>query len=134
MQTPVKQLDTVQKHDISGSILSKNTKIREKVRSDFSKYYLADVVLTAKGKKEIQKGTPYEDIEKLQPTELQSNTVEIKKSLLKIVEAQIDEPAQYVKKNMSSQAQYIEHLFQIALETTNTSDIAIEWNNFRKLA
>lgn len=39
-----------------------------------------------------------------------------------------------VKLHMSSQAQYIEHLFQIALETTNTSDIAIEWNNFRKLA
>ncbi|CAI4947433.1 ATV_HP_G0046980.mRNA.1.CDS.1 [Saccharomyces cerevisiae] len=123
-------IDTVQKY--YSLELSKNTKIREKVRSDFSKYYLADVVLTAKGKKEIQKGSLYEDIKYA----INRTPMHFRRDpdvFLKMVEAESLNLLS-VKLHMSSQAQYIEHLFQIALETTNTSDIAIEWNNFRKLA
>lgn len=89
-------------------------------------------MLTAKGKKEIQKGSLYEDIKYA----INRTPMHFRRDpdvFLKMVEAESLNLLS-VKLHMSSQAQYIEHLFQIALETTNTSDIAIEWNNFRKLA
>lgn len=112
--------------------LSKNIKIREKVRADFYKYYLIDVVLTKKGKNEIQRGSLYEDIKyAINRTPLhfrrEPNT------FLRMLEAE-SLNLMTLKIHMSSQEQYINHLFQIVLETTNTSELATEWNNFRKSA
>ncbi|KAI8392925.1 Helix-hairpin-helix motif [Nakaseomyces glabratus] len=123
-------MDTIQKY-YSWEI-SKNTKVREKVRADFYRYYLVDVVLTTKGKREIQRGSLYEDIKyAINRTPLHfRREPEI---FLKMLEAE-SLNLMTLKLHMSSQKQYVDHLFQIALETTNTSDLAIEWNNFRKAA
>lgn len=121
-------MDTVQKY--FAMELAKNTKIREKVRIDFYKYYLADVILTLKGKKEIQKGSLYEDLKYA----INRTPMLFRKEpdvFLRMIEAE-NLNLMTIKLHMSSQAQYVDHLFQIALETTNTSDLATEWNNYRK--
>lgn len=123
-------LDTVKKY--YALEISKNTKVREKVRSDFYKYYLADVILTSKGKREIQRGSIYEDIKyaiKRTPQHFRRDP----DVFLRMLEAE-SLNLMTVRIHMSSQAQYIDHMFQIALETTNTSQLATEWNNFRKAA
>lgn len=123
-------LDTVKKY--YALEISKNTKVREKVRSDFYKYYLADVILTSKGKREIQRGSIYEDIKyaiKRTPQHFRRDP----DVFLRMLEAE-SLNLMTVRLHMSSQAQYIDHMFQIALETTNTSQLATEWNNFRKAA
>lgn len=123
-------LDTVKKY--YALELSKNTKVREKVRSDFYKYYLADVVLTSKGKREIQKGSIYEDI-KYAINRTPQHFRRDPDVFLRMLEAESLNLLN-VKLHMSSQSQYVDHMFQIALETTNTSQLATEWNNFRKSA
>ncbi|CCK68424.1 chromatin-remodeling histone chaperone SPT6 KNAG_0A07710 [Huiozyma naganishii CBS 8797] len=123
-------VDTVKKY--YSLELSKNIKIREKVRADFYKYYLVDVVLTKKGKNEIQRGSLYEDIKyaiNRTPLHFQKDP----DVFLRMLEAESLNLLN-VRLHMSSQSQYIEHLFQIALETTDTSSLATEWNNFRKEA
>lgn len=123
-------METVQKY-LSWEI-SKNTKVREKVRADFYRYYLIDVVLTTKGKKEIQRGSLYEDIKYA----INRTPLHFRREpdvFLRMLEAE-SLNLMNLKLHMSSQTQYVDHLFQIALETTNTSDLAIEWNNFRKVA
>lgn len=112
--------------------LSKNIKIREKVRSDFYKYYLIDVVLTKKGKNEIQRGSLYEDIKYA----INRTPLHFRKDpnvFLRMLEAE-SLNLMALKIHMSSEDQYTDHLFQIVLETTNTSELATEWNNFRKAA
>ncbi|CAR26998.1 ZYRO0C06446p [Zygosaccharomyces rouxii] len=123
-------LDTVKKY--YALEISKNTKMREKVRSDFYKYYLADVVLTSKGKREIQRGSIYEDIKyaiNRTPMHFQRDP----DVFLRMLEAESFNLLG-VKLHMTSQAHYVEHMFQVVLETTNTSQLATEWNNFRKSA
>ncbi|CDH09002.1 probable Transcription elongation factor SPT6 [Zygosaccharomyces bailii ISA1307] len=123
-------LDTVKKY--YAMEISQNTKVREKVRSDFYKYYLADVVLTSKGKREIQRGSIYEDIKYA----INRTPMHFHKDpdvFLRMLEAESFNLLS-VKLHMSSQSQYVDHMFQIALETTNTSELATEWNNFRKSA
>ncbi|CCF55974.1 hypothetical protein KAFR_0A05390 [Kazachstania africana CBS 2517] len=112
--------------------LSKNIKVREKVRSDFYRYYLVDTVLTKKGKNEIQRGSPYEDIKYA----INRTPMHFRRDpdiFLRMLEAE-NLNLLNIKIHMSSQGQYIDHLFQIALETTNTSELATEWNEFRKAA
>ena len=112
--------------------LSKNIKIREKVRSDFYKYYLVDVVLTRKGRNEIQRGSLYEDIKYA----INRTPLHFRRDpsvFLRMLEAE-SLNLMNLRIHMSSQSQYIDHLFQNALETTNTSELATEWNNFRKSA
>lgn len=112
--------------------LSKNIKIREKVRADFYKYYLVDVVLTKKGKNEIQRGSLYEDIKYA----INRTPLHFRKepnTFLRMLEGE-SLNLMTLKIHMSSQEQYIDHLFQIVMETTNTSELATEWNNFRKSA
>lgn len=121
-------LETVQKY--SALEISKNTKVKDKVRTDFYKYYLADVVLTSKGRREIQRGSLYEDIKYA----INRTPMHFRKDpdiFLRMLEAESLNLLN-VKLHMSSQTQYTEHLFQTALETTNTSDLANEWNSFRK--
>lgn len=123
-------LDTVKKY--YALEISKNTKVREKVRSDFYKYYLADVVLTSKGKREIQRGSIYEDIKYA----INRTPLHFRRDpdvFLRMLEAESLNLLN-VKLHMSSQSQYIDHMFQLALETTNTSQLATEWNTFRKSA
>lgn len=112
--------------------LSKNIKLREKIRSDFYKYYLVDVVLTKKGKNEIQRGSLYEDIKYA----INRTPLHFRREpnvFLRMLEAE-SLNMMTLKIHMSSQDQYIDHLFQIVLETTNTSELATEWNTFRKSA
>lgn len=123
-------IDTVRKY--YSLELSKNIKIREKVRSDFYKYYLVDVVLTKKGKNEIQRGSLYEDI-KYAINRTPLHFLRDPDVFLRMLDAE-SLNLMNIKLHMSSQDQYIEHLFQIALETTNTSELATEWNKFRKEA
>lgn len=123
-------LDTVKKY--YALEISKNTKVREKVRSDFYKYYLADVVLTSKGKREIQKGSIYEDI-KYAINRTPQHFRRDPDVFLRMLEAESLNLLN-VRLHMSSQSQYVDHMFQVALETTNTSELATEWNNFRKSA
>ena len=97
-------IDTVQKY--FALELSKNTKIREKVRSDFYKYYLADVVLTSKGKREIQRGSLYEDIKYA----INRTPMHFRRDpdvFLRMLEAE-NLNLLSVKLHMSSQAQYID--------------------------
>lgn len=123
-------LETVQKY-YSLEIAS-NPKVREKVRTDFYRYYIADVVLTVKGKKEIQRGSPYEDI-KYAINRTPAHFRKEPEVFLRMLEAE-SLHLMNIKIHMSSQDQYCDHLFQTALETTNTSEVATEWNNFRKTA
>ncbi|AMD21941.1 HFR086Wp [Eremothecium sinecaudum] len=122
--------DTVQKY--YSLEIGNNPKVRQKVRTDFYKYYIVDVVLTTKGKKEIQRGSPYEDIKyAINRTPNQFRTAP--DVFLRMLEAESLHLLN-IKIHMSSQSQYCDHLFQTALETTNTSEIAIEWNSFRRSA
>ncbi|SCU94785.1 LAME_0F09230g1_1 [Lachancea meyersii CBS 8951] len=123
-------LETVQKY--YSLEIANNPKIREKVRADFYKYYIADVVLSVKGKKEIQRGSPYEDI-KYATNRTPAHLRREPEVFLRMLEAE-SLHLMTIKIHMSSQEQYCDHLFQTALDTTNTSDIATEWNNFRKAA
>lgn len=123
-------LETVQKY--YSLEIANNPKVREKVRADFYKYYIADVVLSIKGKKEIQRGSPYEDI-KYAINRTPAHFRREPEVFLRMLEAE-SLHLMTIKIHMSSQAQYCDHLFQTALETTNTSEIATEWNNFRKTA
>ncbi|SCV03030.1 LAMI_0H04918g1_1 [Lachancea mirantina] len=127
---PKLALETVQKY--YSLEIANNPKVREKVRTDFYKYYIADVVLTLKGKKEIQRGSPYEDI-KYAINRTPAHFRKEPESFLRMLEAE-SLHLMTVKIHMSSQAQYCDHLFQTSLETTNTSELASEWNNFRKAA
>ena len=123
-------VDTVQKY--FSMEISKNTKVREKVRTDFYKYYLADVVLTTKGKREIQRGSIYEDIKYA----INRTPVYFRKEpdvFLRMLEAESLNLLN-VKLYMSSHSQYSDHLFQIALDTNNTSELGAEWNTFRNIA
>ncbi|CCE63044.1 hypothetical protein TPHA_0D04110 [Tetrapisispora phaffii CBS 4417] len=123
-------VDTVQKY--TSMEISRNPKIREKVRNDFYKYYLVDVVLTFKGRREIQRGSIYEDIKYA----INRTPVHFRKDpdlFLRMLEAE-SLNLLTVKLHMSSHVQYADHLFQIALDTNNTSELGIEWNNFRKTA
>ncbi|EDO19233.1 hypothetical protein Kpol_1050p93 [Vanderwaltozyma polyspora DSM 70294] len=123
-------VDTIQKY--YSMEISKNTKVREKVRSDFYKYYLADVVLTTKGRREIQRGSIYEDIKYA----INRTPMHFRKDpdlFLRMLEAESLNLLN-VKLHMSSHSQYIDHLFQIAAETTDTSELATAWNDFRKAA
>ncbi|SCV06027.1 LANO_0H20494g1_1 [Lachancea nothofagi CBS 11611] len=123
-------LETVQKY--YSLEIANNPKVREKVRTDFYKYYIADVVLSIKGKKEIQRGSPYEDI-KYAINRTPANFRKEPEVFLRMLEAE-SLHLMTIKIYMSSQAQYCDHLFQTALDTTNTSEIATEWNNFRRTA
>lgn len=123
-------LDTVQKY--YSLEIANNPKVREKVRADFYKYYITDVALSSKGKKEIQRGSPYEDI-KYAINRTPAHFRREPDVFLRMLEAE-SLHLLGIKIHMSSQAQYCDHLFQTALETTNTSEIATEWNNFRKAA
>lgn len=123
-------IDTVKKY--YSLELSKNIKIREKVRADFYKYYLVDVVLTKKGKNEIQRGSLYEDI-KYAINRTPLHFARDPDVFLRMLDAE-SLNLMNIRLHMSSQDQYIEHLFQIALESTNTSELATQWNNFRKEA
>lgn len=123
-------LETIQKY--YSLEISENTKVREKVRTDFYKYYLADVILTSKGKREIQRGSTYEDIKYA----INRTPMHFRRDpdvFLRMLEAESLNMLT-VKLHMSSQSQYVDHMFQVALETTNTSQLAIEWNDFRKRA
>ncbi|SSD61286.1 probable Transcription elongation factor SPT6 [Saccharomycodes ludwigii] len=110
--------------------ISHNTHIRERVRHDFYQYYVADVKLTPKGKSEIQKGSPYEDIKyaiNRTPQSFHKNP----DVFLRMLEAEQQHYLQ-VSIHMSSQSQYTEHLFHECLESTDTNEIAVEWNEMRK--
>ncbi|AGO10021.1 AaceriAAR031Wp [[Ashbya] aceris (nom. inval.)] len=122
--------DTVQKY--FAAEIGNNPKVRQKIRNDFYKYYIVDVVLTTKGRKEIQRSSPYEDI-KYAINRTPGHFRSAPDVFLRMLEAE-SLHLMNIKIHMSSQEQYCEHLFQIALETTNTSEIAIEWNNFRRTA
>ncbi|CAR24361.1 chromatin-remodeling histone chaperone SPT6 [Lachancea thermotolerans CBS 6340] len=123
-------LETVQKY--YSLEIANNPKVREKVRADFYKYYIVDVVLSVKGKKEIQRGSPYEDI-KYAINRTPAHFRREPEVFLRMLEAE-SLHLMSIKIHMSSQTQYCDHLFQTALDTTNTSEIATEWNNFRKAA
>lgn len=121
-------LDTVQKY--FSLEIANNPKLKQKVRDDFYKYYVVDVVLTTKGKKEIQRGSPYEDIKyaiNRDPSHFRRDP----DIFLRMLEAEALHLLS-IKIHMASQSQYCEHIFQTALETINTSEIATKWNNFRK--
>lgn len=123
-------IDTVKKY--YSLELSKNIKIREKVRADFYKYYLVDVVLTKKGKNEIQRGSLYEDIKYA----INRTPLHFQKEpdvFLRMLEAE-SLNLLTIRLHMSAQNQYIGHLFQVALETTDTSELATEWNKYRQEA
>ena len=129
-QNPKLALETVEKY--YSLELSKNPKVRQKIRDDFYKYYIVDVVLTSKGRKEIQRGSPYEDIKYAigrTPAHFRSEP----DVFLRMLEAE-SLHLLTIKIHVSSQDQYTNHLFQTSLETNNTSEIASEWNSFRRSA
>lgn len=123
-------LETVEKY--YSLELSKSPKVRQKIRDDFYKYYIVDVELTSKGRKEIQRGSPYEDIKYAigrTPAHFRSEP----DIFLRMLEAEALHLLT-IKIHVSSQDQYTSHLFQTSLETTNTSEIASDWNSFRRNA
>lgn len=127
-QNPKLALETIEKY--YALELSKNPKVRQKIRDDFYKYYIVDVALTSKGRKEIQRGSPYEDIKYAlgrTPAHFRSEP----DVFLRMLEAE-SLHLMNIQIHVSSQDQYTNHLFQTSLETSNTSEIASEWNSFRR--
>lgn len=129
-QNPKLALETIEKY--YALELSKNPKVRQKIRDDFYKYYIVDVALTSKGRQEIQRGSPYEDIKYAigrTPAHFRSEP----DVFLRMLEAESLHLLN-IQIHVSSQDQYTNHLFQTSLETSNTSEIAVEWNAFRRRA
>ncbi|KAL6947593.1 hypothetical protein ACO0RG_000168 [Hanseniaspora osmophila] len=121
-------LETVEKY--FALEMSQSPKIREAIRKNFYSYYVANVNLLPKGQKEIQLGSPYEDI-KYAINRTPQSFLQQPETFLKMLEA---EQQHYltVEITMSSQEGFIDHVFDTCLESGGTNEVATKWNQFRK--
>lgn len=109
--------------------LFNNVKLRKHLRNLFHNYSVIDIVLTAQGKLKIDKNSPYADFKYAINRNL-TDLIAQPDLFLRMLEAESLNLVE-IKLNMVSADKFLDKIFDL-IKSDGQSDVAIEWNNFRR--